>query len=189
MSESNLNKEFNKKDVQRMRNLITKKYGDATSTQIGYQKQTVEHNEGDIWEENGKQWTIKNGLKQSLSKLGSFKKLSHLPLFCPVCSKQMKNKLDPKMYQIHNKCVDCVAKFETQLKLDGKYEEYAKNMIQGNINHYLNEYEQFLDDISRNINTSFVSEDGVVEQWVGDNKQQIQKAKEQLDDIKRANTL
>ena len=39
------------------------------STQIGYTKEYVEHKEGDVWEENGKQWTIKNGIKQTVTKL------------------------------------------------------------------------------------------------------------------------
>jgi len=38
MSESNLKKEFSKRDVQRMRNIISQKSGDATGTQVGYSK-------------------------------------------------------------------------------------------------------------------------------------------------------
>ena len=53
-NESRLQKDFKSRDVQRMRNLITKNYGDKTATQAGYTKQSVEHKEGDIWEENGK---------------------------------------------------------------------------------------------------------------------------------------
>ena len=51
--ESRLQKDFKSRDVQRMRNLITKKFDDKTVTQAGYTKQSVEHKEGDIWEENG----------------------------------------------------------------------------------------------------------------------------------------
>jgi len=37
-----LKKEFNVKDVQRMRNIITKDYSAKTSTQIGYTREYVE---------------------------------------------------------------------------------------------------------------------------------------------------
>jgi len=35
MSDTVLKKEFREKDVQRLRNLVTKKYGDKTSVSIG----------------------------------------------------------------------------------------------------------------------------------------------------------
>ena len=37
-NESTLKKEFSKRDVQRMRNLITGKSGDRTQIQAGYEK-------------------------------------------------------------------------------------------------------------------------------------------------------
>ena len=66
MSESLLKKEFKKSDVERVRNLVNKDFTAKTKTQLGYRKSTEHHMEGDIWEENGKQWTIKNGIKQRL---------------------------------------------------------------------------------------------------------------------------
>ena len=68
MNESNLKKEFSKRDVQRMRNIITGNAGGSTGTQVGYTKQLQDYHEGDVWEENGKQWTIKNGIKQTITK-------------------------------------------------------------------------------------------------------------------------
>ena len=41
--ESTLKKEFSKRDVQRMRNLITNKSGDRTQIQAGYEKQNEDH--------------------------------------------------------------------------------------------------------------------------------------------------
>ena len=107
MKENNLKKEFTKRDVQRMRNLITGKTGDRTQVQTGYEKNTEDHKEGDVWEENGKQWTIKNGVKQTVTKLDKFKKLVVLPICCPKCKKHMKvNDLNKKMYSIHGNCFD-----------------------------------------------------------------------------------
>ena len=64
-----LKKEFNPKDVNRARNLITKKGNQGSNTQSGYKKSTQDYKEGDIWEERGKKWTIKNGIKQTINKL------------------------------------------------------------------------------------------------------------------------
>jgi uncharacterized protein (UPF0128 family) len=75
MAESKLQREFRERDVQRMRNLITKDYGAKTGVQIGYTKENIERKEGDVWEENHKTWTIKNGIKQTVSKLDSVKKM------------------------------------------------------------------------------------------------------------------
>ena len=79
--ESKLKKPFREKDVNRLRNLITKKFGDSSSTQIGYQKAQEDHKEGDVWEENGKEWTIRDGLKQTNTKLDNFKRMAMMPLF------------------------------------------------------------------------------------------------------------
>ena len=43
-----LKKEFRKKDVNRMRNLIQGKTGASTGIQIGYKKKEEDHKEGDV---------------------------------------------------------------------------------------------------------------------------------------------
>ena len=139
-----LNKEFKRKDVERMRNLIKGKSGESAETQIGFTSKKEDHKEGDVWEENGKQWTIKDGIKQTATKLDKVKKEAILPLFCPNCKSLMKNQLDPKMYKIHKMCFDCVIDMEAKLKLEGKYEEYERNIIANNAEAYLDDLEQYL---------------------------------------------
>jgi hypothetical protein len=78
MAESKLIKNFKGRDVQRMRNIITKDYGAKTSTQIGYTKLQSDYQEGDVWENSGKVWTIKNGLKQNITKLDKAKEIDDL---------------------------------------------------------------------------------------------------------------
>jgi len=171
MSESKLQREFRERDVQRMRNLITKDYGAKTGVQIGYTKEYVERKEGDVWEENQKTWTIKNGIKQTISKLDSVKKILQLPLVCPKCSKHMKNfEMNKKMYSIHKMCYDCVIKFETELKRLGKYKEYERNMIQKGVNVYIKELEDFMLELAiTDSDESFVTEAGDIEKWSGGN--------------------
>ena len=168
-NESRLQKDFKSRDVQRMRNLITKKFDDKTVTQAGYTKQSVEHKEGDIWEENGKTWTIKNGLKQTMTRLDSIKKSILLPIVCPNCSKAMKNDtLNKKMWPIHKMCFDCVISIESELKRTGKFEEYQHNMVMKGVKTYIKEMEGLLLDIMlESSKETFVTEAGDVEEWRG----------------------
>ena len=162
-----LNKEFKRTDVNRMRNLITGKTGASTGTQIGYNKKTEDHKEGDVWVEGRKTWTIKNGIKQTVSKLDVIKKEVFMPLSCPCCNKIMKKRLDKPNYKIHKKCFDCVIEFEHKLRIRGEYDDYKKRLIAKNSLDIVSEVESYLLDAINTSNSNYVSEDGVVERWVG----------------------
>jgi hypothetical protein len=183
MSESNLKKEFSKRDVQRMRNIITKNSGAATGTQVGYSKQHQDYQEGDIWEESGKQWTIKNGIKQTVTKFDKLKKMFIMPLACPNCSQPMpNNEYNKKMWNIHKMCFDCVIKMEAQLKVEGKYEEYEKKMMNANKNAMVDDFEKAIENFYNNRAESYVTEQGDVETWGGGkiNEEEIKEVKEYL---------
>ena len=162
-----LNKEFKRTDVNRLRNLIQGKTDNSSNTQIGYNTKQEDRKEGDIWVENKKTWTIKNGIKQTISKLDKIKKEVFMPLCCPECSKVMKKRLDKPNYNIHKKCFDCVIDFEHKLKIEGKYNDYIKNLKAKNSLDIVDEMESYLLDAINTSNSNFVSEDGVVERWVG----------------------
>ena len=164
-----LKKEFKRKDVNRARNLIMGKTDASTNTQIGYNKKTEEYKEGDIWIEGRKTWTIKNGIKQTISKLDSIKKEVFVPLCCPNCGKVMKHHLDISNYKTHKKCHDCVVEFEHKLKIKGtdKYYKYVDDLRINNKLSIIDQTEVYLLDMVNSSNSGFVSEDGVVERWVG----------------------
>ena len=162
-----LNKEFQKKDVSRLRNLIQGKTGASTGTQIGYTKKEIEYKEGDIWKERKKTWTIKNGIKQTISKLDAVKKEVFMPLCCPKCSKVMKKRLDKPNYKIHKTCFDCVIDFEHKLRIRGEYDDYIKLLQAKNNLTIVNEMESYLLSAVNETNNGFVSEHGTVERWVG----------------------
>lgn len=185
MSDSLLKREFNQKTVRRMRNLITGKTANSTSILTGYGRSMEDHPDGVPFEEGGKQWVYINGLKQNVTKLDAIKKLSLMPLSCPSCKNQLKTIYDKKMYIIHKLCMDCVAKFETKLKLEGKYDDYKKSMITDNKEHFVKEYEDFLNDALRSINVkNHVTEDGDIETWTGNNRNIIEQTQKHLKDIK-----
>ena len=162
-----LKKEFKRKDVERDRNLIMGKTGASTGTQVGYNKKEKEHKEGDIWTENKKTWTIKNGIKQTISKLDNIRKEIFMPLCCPECNKIMKHRFDKDNHRIHKKCFDCVIKFEHKLRNEKKYDRYIKNLKTNNNITALDEVESYLLEAINRSNNSYVSEDGVIERWVG----------------------
>ena len=116
MSENVLKKDFKQADVQRLRNLMTGKQGERTAAGVGYSKKQEFYEEGDVWEEDGRQWTIKNGIKQNITKLDKAKKEVTLPLFCPCCSNLMKNKYDKLFYIQYKRCFNCQADFETDIR-------------------------------------------------------------------------
>jgi hypothetical protein len=192
-NESMLQKDWKNKDVQRMRNLISKNYHDKTTVQTGYSKEIIEHKEGDIWIEKGKEWTIKNGIKCTVSRLNSLKKLIILPLACPHCNKPMKvTPWNKKMWSLHKMCLDCVIEMETRLKRDGKFEEYSRNMIKNGISKYITELEQMLLEIAMESHSeTYVNEQGDVEIWKSSsNMKEIQdKLQEYITNVKAISNL
>ena len=167
--ESKLIKTWKERDVQRMRNIITKKTSDKTGVQVGYTADYIERKEGDVWEEHGKKWTIKNGLKQTVTRFDSIKKQIFAPITCPKCNKPMtKGHIDKYMFSIHKMCSNCVIEYETKLKYEGKFEEYTKDIIKQGIVYHIKEMENILLELlMEQHDASFVTEGGDIETWKG----------------------
>jgi hypothetical protein len=179
MSKSVLKKEFSESDINRLRNIVKGKTGDKTTVSSGYSKKTQSYEEGDTWEEDGRTWTIKNGIKQNISKLQKARELGKMPLFCPECTNLMKNRYDADFYKIHGHCFDCQVKFETKLKAQGKWEEYEKTIHNSEIDNLIDNYEIWVEDLLSESNNGYISESGEVENWSKLNKEKILKQKEE----------
>ncbi len=162
-----LKKEFKNKDVERMRNLIKGKSNNKTTQGIGYTKKQEYHKEGDVWEEDGRKWTIRNGLRQNITKMDKVKELGLTPLLCPSCGKIMNHPNDKTIYKVHRKCMDCVAQMETKLRLEGKWDEYVNKIHNEGIDKLILEYQEFIKESINESNNNFVTEQGDVESWVG----------------------
>ena len=179
MSENVLKKDFKSADIQRLRNLMTGKEGERTNVGVGYSKKQEFHEEGDVWEEDGRQWTIKNGIKQNITKLDKAKKEVTLPLFCPCCSNLMKNKNDKLFYIQYKRCFNCQIDFETDIRKLGLWEEYEKNIINSDLDHLIGDYNIWIDEIINDSNESFITEAGDIEKWVGSSKKKLLENKEE----------
>jgi hypothetical protein len=190
MSDNLLKKEFKTRDVQRMRNIISKKAGDKTGVQVGYTADYVERKEGDVWEERGKKWTIKNGIKQTVTRFDAIKKQIFTPITCPNCNKPMtKGHFDKYMFKIHQKCSDCVIDYETKLKVRGEYKEYEQNMIKQGVAYHIKEMENvLLELLMGQSGESYVTEAGDIEEWKGKSldNQFIQDIQEYIQKLKDA---
>jgi hypothetical protein len=179
--ESMLNKEFTEREVQRMRNLITKKHGDKTQVSAGYESR-VARKEGDIWEANGKTWTISGGIKKSIPKLSKFKKEAIMPLTCSKCNDVLSRNSDyvKQIYKLMGHCPKCQAKYESDLKIAGTFDNYAKEMHIKNHLHLVDDAEKGFEDFIQNGFEKYMSELGETEDWIGNSisPDQIKEVKE-----------
>lgn len=89
-----------------------------------------------------------------------------MPLLCPKCSKLMK-RVDKPYYNTSKHCLNCHAKFEDQLKKEGKYEEHYNKVNDKIIDKRIEEFKVFVEEKLRESNDSFISENGEVEKWIG----------------------
>ncbi len=162
-----MRKSIDENKVQRMRNLVTGDYTKTTYIRSGYTTKRAKRTEGDIWEERGKTWTIKNGIKQTINKLDNFRKESSMPLCCPKCSKKMKV-LDKKAWTIFKFCSDCLVSFESGIQKAGKWEEYKKDVQDENFKSWIKEITQeFSDYMKQRESKTMISEAGDIEDWSG----------------------
>lgn len=171
MGESLLKKEFKPSDVSRIRNLITGKDSSSTKVQVGYDKKSKhqKHKEGEIWEEDGRKWIIKNGTKQSFNKKSI---QSIIPLFCPSCGKIMNKKTDKTIYKQHGKCLDCRVVEETKIRIDGRWKEYEKTLVETDIDQLIEEYTLWFDEELKT-SAKYYTEDGEEETWHGTAKNKL----------------
>tara|TARA_R110002073_G_scaffold72607_1_gene177887 strand:- start:91 stop:666 length:576 start_codon:yes stop_codon:yes gene_type:complete len=170
-----MNKGISKNKVQRMRNIVTGDYTSKTNIRSGYTKKNITRVEGDVWEEKGKQWTIKRGIKCSVVKTNSIKTLNRVPLACPTCNRGMKHPAHKQIFKIWGMCVDCCMFWEQEMRKQGTYDDFMKDFNRKNFNAYvkdaLSEYNDWLE--SRKSKT-MVTEAGDIEDWdITDNNEEL----------------
>ena len=159
-------KQFSKGKIQRMRNLVSGDYGAKTKVSRGYTKYENKRKEGDVWEENGKTWTIKNGIKQNKTKLKSAKAIMKIPFKCPKCNSSMNKSAHKKMYRIYGHCLYCQVKIETNMMQSGKYKDWLEKEVRKNFEYWTNEkrgqFERWFESIDSN---QYITESGQIEDW------------------------
>jgi hypothetical protein len=132
------------------------------------------YKEGDIWIEKGKTWTVKNGIKRTVSVKDNLRKSLHTPLACPKCSKSMNHYLDEKMWTLHKLCFNCTIDKEHQIITAGKWQEYEKAKITANAEAFLKDLTDYVGEfVQDNTTKAHVTEDGIIERWKEVNKDRL----------------
>ena len=127
-------------------------------------KSFISHKEGDTWEESGKTWTIKNGVKKTVTKMDAFRKQIIIPIACPKCSMKLQSPVHKWAWNTYRMCFNCVVDMEHEIQKAGKIEEYTKALYKANMESFYGDLEQFISEYSKET-TSIVTGDGVKETW------------------------
>jgi|TARA_R110002096_G_scaffold376702_1_gene570424 hypothetical protein len=163
-----MKKNITEAQVQRMRNIVTKQYGNKTHVRSGYTTSHITRQEGDTWAERGKEWTIRNGIKRTVTKLDKARSHSAVPLACPKCAGKMTHAAHKHTYHRWGICFICTTKWEREMHADNTYDAFIKKIDDDNFDVWVNdvttEYHEWL---SAREASSFVTEAGVIEEWTG----------------------
>jgi hypothetical protein len=164
------------KNIRRIANILSGDFRGKAKTSVGYSKVQEDHKEGDVWEENGKTWTIKNGVTKTVSKLSRIRTYAKVPFACE-CGQTLRHMLDKKAYTNKGKCYTCLLKEETKYRVDGTFKKYSEDKRKANIESWMKDAEIEYKDMLENIDSqSFVTEDGHIEDWgKGTNTERLRK--------------
>ena len=106
----------------------------------------IERVEGEIWSEDGKDWILENGFIKKLTQISNVSKTTNIPNFCPKCFGKMLSQVDTDMYKNYNHCLKCQSKFETELKVCGKYDSYLRDIHNKEIDYRIDKLKQEFDE-------------------------------------------
>ena len=117
-----------KRQNEALKDLLAGKEHVKNYVQVGYEGKGPENRGGE---------TRKSELTDIMASV-------RMPWFCPKCDKAMKKKLDRKFWSTQGHCFDCQIEFENELRVKGKFDNYAKKKINENKKAYLKDLKQSL---------------------------------------------
>jgi hypothetical protein len=174
-------KEFNKKFMHPTRRKLVDMVltgGEyEKNTQIsfsGADKQNVKHNVGERWtDDNGKTWVQHEGGKIETSELSDTMQEVRAYLdklnSCKAedCKTIKIGRVDKKLISKTGYCITCLAKKESEIKLDGLWKEYEDYKIYSNMIAYGNDVVSQFKQAYRDSKQTYevVQEDGKIETW------------------------
>jgi chlorite dismutase len=176
-------------NIKALREMLSGTHKFQTKSVYGYDVKN-EHKireVGEIWEEelpNGTviEWEQKKGYKvrraKNLKILTEVRQELNQYTNCyEDCEKRKTAKYtqhDKKIRDIHGMCLDCLAKYETHLKVKGEFEEYERQRHLESARAFFRDAEKEKEVIKAALNTiEYVEEDGSKELWESSNKQAL----------------
>jgi len=165
-----------------------------TRTTVGFsdinsvQERNKERADGEVWEEKvgtmSYWWRIKDGIKtrynvhpnladQLADVRASLKSFWNCPKDSCTCINP--KPIDEKFRIKVGMCEDCTITHETRLKLNGKFNEYARDKMKQNALAFFKQADEDVKAIKAELmsSISFVAEDGSVEKWSTDNQEAL----------------
>ena len=157
--------------------------GERPFIQVGYtaDSEFSSRKDGEIWEDaNGKKWIKKNGTKRAINNVNT-SIIESTKCRCKDCNMDIRwgNRYDEILYNKTGRCQECLAKFETQLRVKGKYEEYEQNKM---LRNQLSQAKEFRIKVQESYNfvsshqkISFPNGDGTSDEWTIERRENILK--------------
>jgi hypothetical protein len=152
-------------DVRRKIGEVMKK--DDNRLVFGWRPEEVQRKEGDVWvDAYGKTWTVKKGIKQTVTKLDSAK----MPFWCPKCNSPLNHAIHTRAFNKFGYCYNCIVKKESELKQTGEYKDVLREKHKQNTIAYLKDKIQEYKDYHENITQpEFIHADNekilMIEKW------------------------
>ena len=125
------------KNTQRVQDMLDGNY--KGKIQVGYDKVEQKRKIGDWWtDSDGKEWEQKNGYIASIKKTPN----AGIGDQCSDCKKGIQKKgVHRDTYNRMGRCYHCQLNFEVDLKAEGKWEDWVKEMETKRWEAVLAEYE------------------------------------------------
>lgn len=164
---------------------IVKDYlnGERPFIQVGYSPEIEVSikKEGEIWTDSqGRKWIKKNGYKKAINSVNS-ETIDAIKQTCKDCGMEIKwgNRYDVKFFNKTGRCYDCIIKFETKLRREGKFEDYEKQKVLNNqlsmAKDFKSKLEESLDFLETHDKVCFPNSDGSLDEWTIEKKKSILK--------------
>ena len=155
------------KNIEKVKKLIAGVGGQGTP-RIGYTPKSIQmRKEGEEWTDaRGRSWKIEDGKRKQITKIPprGFDK-------CSDCEKLILKTIDQDTYNRMGRCYYCQIDFEVDLKRQGKWEDWVKEMETKRWEAILAEYESEMSDI-KNADSPF---DETIATAIGNHEQSLNK--------------
>jgi hypothetical protein len=157
---------------------------DDNQTTFGYEKEADKKREiGEKWvDSEGVEWEQKDGFRTNLTKMDKVREYLQKVSKCSSseCKTIKYSIADKKAIVKTTLCIDCLAKQETKLRVDGTwpfYEDYKITLNKlGYVRDLKAQYEEALEGIKQQV--EMVNENGTISNWQWDTD--IEKVKEDI---------
>ena len=144
----------------------------------------------DVNEQKDRKKAINKEREQSEKRTDALK-AARMPWFCPKCDKVMKKNIDNRMWRLYDHCSNCQVEFENRLAIDGKYDEWVKNIERENKIAWIKDQRQSVEEFKKQKSPEFfqqINPDGYSineEKWEIDKVHIMEQADEYLEYLQK----